>query len=60
MEDLLSTPRTQKACKLSGIDPQELMVKPLSDFYVPGDFLERQKLRFTHYEVRIFNIVFTF
>ena len=53
MDDLLSTPRTQAACKMCGVDAAELIVKSLSDFYVPGDFLERQRLRFSRYEVSI-------
>ena len=52
MEQLLSTPRTQQACKLAGIDIKELQVKSFDEFYVPGDIIERQKLRFFRYEAK--------
>jgi hypothetical protein len=31
--------------------PQELNAKSFTDFYVPGDIVEKQKLRFHHFEV---------
>jgi hypothetical protein len=47
-----STPRTLEACKRAGFELRELIPKSLNDFYIPGDFLERQKLRFNHFEER--------
>ena len=52
MEELLSTPRTLEACKIAGVAPSELQPRSFSEFYVPGDLLERQRLRFNHFEHR--------
>ena len=49
---VFSTPRTKEACRRAGISPEDLEPKDFSAFYVRGDFLERQKLRFNRFESR--------
>jgi len=49
-EKLLETPRTKEAMRKLGITSDEVQVKQFQDFYVAGDMVDKQRLRFNHYE----------
>ena len=50
LKQILSTPRTQKACREMGILPTELSIRQVSEFAQVGDPPSRTKMRFQHFE----------
>lgn len=50
--NLKETPRTKEALKRCGILMSELRIKPFQDFHRPTDNIEKQRLRYNHYETR--------
>ena len=50
--EMRTSPRFLQACYKCGINPEELEPRSFNDFFVSGDLIERQKLRFNHFESR--------
>jgi len=50
--NLKETPRTKEALKRCGILMHELKIKPFAEFHRPTDTIEKQRLRYNHYETR--------
>ncbi|CAD7942501.1 unnamed protein product [Amoebophrya sp. A25] len=50
--NLKETPRTKEALKRCGILLPELKIKSFQDFHRPTDTVEKQRLRYNHYETR--------
>eukprot|EP00933_Yihiella_yeosuensis_P005541 TRINITY_DN110073_c0_g1_i1.p1 TRINITY_DN110073_c0_g1~~TRINITY_DN110073_c0_g1_i1.p1 ORF type:complete len:533 (-),score=141.83 TRINITY_DN110073_c0_g1_i1:117-1715(-) len=46
----LDTPRTKEACRRLGLTLEDLAIRTVDSFYIPGDLKEKQQLRFEHYE----------
>ncbi|KAF4672550.1 hypothetical protein FOL47_000385 [Perkinsus chesapeaki] len=43
---------TQEALKRTGVSPDNLKARQFQEFYIPGDSIELQRLRFNHYETK--------
>lgn len=54
VQKLLDTPRTVEACRRLGFTLKDVEAKSFHDFFVAGEkaSVEKQKLRFNHYETR--------
>eukprot|EP00392_Amoebophrya_sp_AT5.2_P010537 g10601.t1 len=50
--NLKETPRTKEALKRCGVLMTELKIKSFQDFHRPTDTIEKQRLRYNHYETR--------
>ncbi len=50
--NLADTPRTKEALRRVGVMMSELKIKSFQDFYIPTDNVEKQRLRYNHYESR--------
>ncbi|CAD7939511.1 unnamed protein product [Amoebophrya sp. A120] len=50
--NLKETPRTKEALKRCGVLMSELKIKSFQDFHRPTDTIEKQRLRYNHYETR--------
>jgi len=52
MAALSNTPRSKLAMTRCGILLEEVQVKRFHEFYIPGDGSDKQRKRFTHYEMK--------
>lgn len=50
--NLNDTPRTREALKRCGVLMTELKIQSFSNFYRPTDTVEKQRLRYNHFETR--------
>ncbi len=56
LKRLLETPRTKEALRRTGLTAEELAIKSYHEFFLPGDYPERQRLRDATYGTTLLRI----